>query len=195
MPMPAMGSPTELSVCEILTHFTWAIEQVAWIWAEPLNCSAALVKSCRDCKCRCWSEAWWTKSAQAQQKALGSQHPLSKSSGVLLGQPASQKLRSMILSPCRRVSSCIPLVRKAGRAKQGEPIWLPAYRDALGWSHPGAELTAPFLNHSCPKQQLSNTTEVISLTGSELALHPNIHGLSATWINHPQAVGSWLCNT
>lgn len=93
------------------------------------------------------------------------------------------------------LSSCILLVHKAGKARQGEPIWLPAYPGALGWSHPGTELTAPFLNHSCPKQQLNNTTEeIISLARSELALHPNIHGLSATWINHPRVVGSWLCN-
>lgn len=89
------------------------------------------------------------------------------------------------------LSTCIPLVHKAGKAKQGEPIWLPAYPGALGWSHSGAEVTAPFLNHSCSRQQLNNTTEeLISLARFELALHPNIHGLSATWINHPRVIGS-----
>lgn len=87
--------------------------------------------------------------------------------------------------------SCIPLVHKAGKAKQGEPIWLPAYPGVLGWYHPGTEVTAPLLNPSWLKQQQSSTKEeLISLARSELALHPNIHGLSATWINHPRVVGS-----
>lgn len=55
--------------------------------------------------------------AQAQQKALRSQHPFSESSGILLGQPASQKLRTMILSPCRRV--CVSLYLHPPCPRQG----------------------------------------------------------------------------
>lgn len=139
------------------------------------------------------------ESAQAQQKALGSQLQgvSAPRQEFAQDQPASAAwLRRDAVSVqeglCTSVlaSPLPPRLKRPGRVSPAG-CWLHAYLGTIGWALPRTEVTAPFLSLSWPKQQQSNTTlELISLARSELAPHPNIHGLSATWINHPRVIGS-----